>query len=268
MGARPRRLIVVTAHYDSPRMSPLRHPEVEPHLRSVHLILVTCMVVVLAGCAAQGVGAESVTFAFLGWLKWVAGLFLAMTGLALIFFDTQSEYTRGASDNASGVAALFAIARELNERPPENTDVWVVATGSHETWMSGMRRLLRAHRPDKRDTLFINLHNVGAGDVCYVQREGVLYPFPSSKTLLALANAQHVVRGVEPIEREGLPTDALLPLIRGFEAITVTTRDERLAREWDIREMDEADAVDYGTVLAAAQFAETLVRRLDYTAPD
>ncbi|HPX40276.1 MAG TPA: hypothetical protein PLF51_07545, partial [Candidatus Hydrogenedentes bacterium] len=50
---KPRRLFIVTAHYDSPRDSPLQAPRVRPWLRSVQLFLVLCMVVVVVSCAAQ-----------------------------------------------------------------------------------------------------------------------------------------------------------------------------------------------------------------------
>ena len=52
-----------------------------------------------------------------------------------------SEIVPGAYDNASGVAAVLSAADELRADPPANLDVWIVLTGSEESFCEGMPRL-------------------------------------------------------------------------------------------------------------------------------
>ena len=53
-----------------------------------------------------------------------------------------------------------------------NTEVWFVALGSELAEQGGIKAFLADHASDMRGALIINLESLGAGDLCYLEREG------------------------------------------------------------------------------------------------
>lgn len=261
LGDNPKRLFIVTAHYDSPKHSAVTSPKAQPWLRLIHVILVICMVVVLASCAAEAAGV------FAEWdarpdlvLRWCGVTALLCGAAALVACELSGEFVRGASDNASGVAVLLGLANRFTEEPIPNADVWFVATGSKETWLSGMRRFLSTHAFDKDTTFLLNVDRVGAGELHYVTREGMLHLFRSCPAMAAAARTESGAVHAEPMTWRGLPSDAFLPLARGMNALTITSVGGR-----DLNDDDDDDRpsdIDYGTVTRAGDFAERILRRL------
>src|SRR5207249_1457939 len=71
---------------------------------------------------------------------------VALIVLAALLIDTAlAKVVPGASDNASGVAAVLEVAERLERHPTENVDVWVVFTGAKEGFMLGMQAWLKEH---------------------------------------------------------------------------------------------------------------------------
>ena len=257
---KPKALIVVTAHYDTPRDHVLRRPEIVRWLRAAHIAVVASMVALLACCVMQAVGL------FEEWpvrvdviLQWVSLGVLVGAALAAASCELSEDYVRGASDNASGVAVLVELATRLHERPVEDADVWFVATGSKETWLSGMRHFLRAHRLNRRDTYFVNIDEVGVGEVRYIRAEGLLHTFRADQRLIEAAEEASKVFKASPTVWPGLPTDAYLAYVRGYKAIGITAQGGRT--DFDVAG-DRPGEVDYGTVTQAVDFADLLIRVL------
>ena len=71
-----------------------------------------------------------------------------------------SDIVPGAYDNASGVAAVLSAADDCTT-PPENLDVWVVLTGSEESFCEGMRAFVR--RPERSSTATRPIRQPGFG---------------------------------------------------------------------------------------------------------
>ena len=92
---------------------------------------------------------------------------------ALLIDSALARPVPGASDNASGVAAVLEVAGRLERRPTENVDVWIVFTGAKEGFMLGMKARLREHADDlhKDRTWFVNVDTVGNGDPHHVTAE-------------------------------------------------------------------------------------------------
>jgi Peptidase family M28 len=260
LAARPKGLIVVTAHYDSPKSCPLTDRRDARWLRAAHALVVLCMTAVIVSCAAQGLdlcGEAAVRVDLI--IRFGAVGVLLAVGSALLLWEWGAEYSRGANDNASGVAVLLALAERLRDEPPEEADVWLVATGSQSAWYSGMRQFLASHELDRDSTRIINVDSVGEGGLRYVTGEGLIHVFRCDKELVALARDVAKDHRAQPHRNTAFPTDLLLPLARGYKALgitAVTPPDAQRERETSDRAYD----IDYGTLQSAAEFTEAIVR--------
>jgi hypothetical protein len=120
--------------------------------------------------------------------------------VALVVFAVtlQPEFTRfvpGANDNASGAAAVLALAARLRAQPLPHTEVWLLNSGAEEVGATGPVRLLERH-PELRAADWIVLDTIagpGAGP-CVITAEQVLLPLRADSRLLALAQGVAAVR--------------------------------------------------------------------------
>ncbi len=261
LSSRPKQTVIVTAHYDSPKTG-LLHGE-GPGARAMHAIILLCMCLVIVSCAAEALGVfEEWTIRPDHVVRWGAALILTSFAMRLVMVDAHSDYLRGAIDNASGVAAMLGLAQTFTEKPPKNTDVWLVATGSNDAWMSGMRRLLSTEKLDKSNTYFIDIDEVGRGQMAYVEKVGVLGRLRPSKKLV------HAARLVDPELRSSsktiaMPSDAYIALARGYQAMAITTTpDKRTPDAWSEYD-DRPGEIDYDTVEAAGDLVEGIIRGFD-----
>jgi hypothetical protein len=180
-----------------------------------------------------------------------------------------SEIVPGAYDNASGVAAVLSAAEDLTTDPPENLDVWVVLTGSEESFCEGSRAFVRSRRKqlDRERTYFLNVDSVSWGGVAYEVSQGPVISIPYDRNLIelceALATADAADGGARPI-RHPLLDDALPPRIRRLPSITVRTTDEagNLA-PWYHTHEDLPERVDPAALHRATDFVVALSRLVD-----
>jgi hypothetical protein len=180
-----------------------------------------------------------------------------------------SEIVPGAYDNASGVAAVLSAADELTTDPPANLDVWVVLTGSEESFCEGSRAFIRSRRKqlDRANTYLLNVDSVSSGGVAYEISQGAVISVPHDRLLVefceALAAAGAANGGAMPI-RHPLLDDALPPRIRKFRAITLRTTDANgnLA-PWYHTHDDVPERVDSAALSHATGFVVALSRLID-----
>ena len=260
----PERLVVVTAHYDSPKAMPWTAPGPARRLRLVHMLLVCCMVLMLVSCAADGFGVFQDLDVRIGPItRWTGATILLAAAAALYTGARASSFTRGANNNASGAALLLSLAERFREKPLESSEVWLVATGSKEMWLSGMRQLFRGLEVDKASTQFLNVTGIGSGTLRYVTGEGMLHVYPAGRELVKIAESHAAEFSARPMVYRGLPTDALIPMARGYNAMTVmATAEDDLPGQWN-RETDTLAEVDPETAERAADFVESIVRGID-----
>jgi len=268
LSPRPKRLFVVTAHYDAGRTCPLMTPRTVGWLGGLHFLVVALMLLVVASCATQALGIfEDAPMPYDVVLRWAAALGLLAAAAALFYCDATAEPTRGANDNASGVAALLRLAERFANKPLDEADVYLVATGSGATWMNGIRHFITTHPLDREHTYFLDLDSVGAGALCYTTSEGMLQPFPSSKEMVTAAQSLAREHRAAPCRSRRACSDALLPLARGYKALTVTARDSGGLANDARRRNDTLLNVDSELVARAADFAEAILRRLEADLP-
>jgi hypothetical protein len=262
--ARSNRLVVVTAHYDSPRAYPWTEGKSARRLRWNHLALVGAMVLVLVSCGAQGLQAFGDGLPRLDLVARGAGVAVLLAGAGtLVHGARRARFTPGANNNASGCAVLLELAARLQESPLDSTEVLLVATGAKEMWLSGMRQLFRGLSADKKSLFFLNMAGVGAGQLRYVTGEGMLHVYGAGKTLTTAAQHEGPSHAARPMVWRGLPTDAVIPMARGYEALTVTaTGPDDMPVAWNSDD-DSPARLDLDVLMRSARFVEAILRRLD-----
>ncbi len=179
-----------------------------------------------------------------------------------------SAIVPGAYDNASGVAAVLSASDELRASPPPNLDVWVVLTGSEESFCEGIRAFVGRHRDalDRDSTYFINVDSVSHGGVAYEISQGAVISVPHDPELIELCEAL-ALSGLAPAPRpirHPLLDDALPPRIYGYRVITIRTTDEEgnLAPWYHTLE-DVPDRVDPDALTRATEFVVSLAGLID-----
>lgn len=149
------------------------------------------------------------------------GALALSAGIASQLDVARSPTVPGASDNATGVAALIALADD----PPAGVDLWLLSAGSEESGMGGMAAFLRRHSRelDPARTLFVSLDTLGAGTPIVLRGEGVLLTHRYADEDLALADAAADRAGLErpPRWRIGGWTDPILARFAGYRAISL-----------------------------------------------
>ena len=222
------------------------------------LIRARCMLVVVVSCAAQGFGIfESLQFAYDVAVRWTAVGCLLGAAAFLVFAELTCEYGRGAWNNASGTAVLLELARRFHANGLDQADLWLVATGSKEAGLNGMRHFMKTHKLDPVSTFFLNIDSVGAPRLHYVTAEGMLATFQSSKTLLAIAEPAAREFQATPVRHREFPSDALIPLARGFNALTLTSSYETPPEDRLLSDDTHLDVRD-DALLAASGLAEDM----------
>lgn len=255
--------VVLVAHLDSSKAGLNFSPSMVKGFRSSFLLMVGSLV-----------SAPILLFAA-GWLgrSWrlaalLPCLYLAFASLTLIHREIWNRYTNGANDNASGVAAVLAIAERFKADVPKGIDLRVLLTGCEEAGTYGMIRFLERHGSAHRDAMFINLDNIGAGQLHYMSGEGMFPVFKATPELIegcqnvALRRPElGVKRGVYTL----LSTDAMPALVRGFKAVSfLSLSDEGLLPNWHWP-TDTFENVELQTVATAVEFVSELVQEISIT---
>jgi peptidase M28-like protein len=262
--------LVLTAHYDAARSGlifartrraaprPLRAlsrlgSRIDVFFWAVVVVLVIAVLRLIAGITSD----ESTVLTVIQFVPTV----LLIVGVLLFMDVALSDPVPGANDNASGVAAVFELARRLTEHPPHHLDVWLVLTGANEGLMLGMREWMRAHSDDidPRRTFFVNLDSVGRGEVGYVKAEGFVVIEQHDARLVRLCES--IGTGKPEVLRFG--TDAVIPTMRRFSSITICCTDPYGRIPDRHRQSDTAEKIEPQAVTAAVEFAHKLVHRID-----
>ncbi len=98
--------------------------------------------------------------------------------LALALEQSRSPSVPGANDNASGVAALLEVVRQLDAERPDGLEVMLVVPGCEESGMGGMAAWLDGPgaRLEREATLVVGLDTVGSGEPIVLTGEAGLWP--------------------------------------------------------------------------------------------
>jgi acetylornithine deacetylase/succinyl-diaminopimelate desuccinylase-like protein len=184
------------------------------------------------------------------------------------FFDIGiGAYVPGACDNLSGIAACMSIAEELASRPLSNCELEFAAFGCEEAIMMGAVQYMKKHgrELDKENTYFINMESLGYGNVRYATSEGFIHVRPYSEELVAISKELVASGGFDEVGtyEVRLGTDAMVPLVRGFKAISVMAFNENNFIPNYHTQDDTPENMDIKVTERARDFAMAIIRELD-----
>ncbi|MCL5996554.1 MAG: M28 family metallopeptidase [Chloroflexi bacterium] len=178
--------VVITAHLDTHRTPLVFHSPAWLKVFRLLMPLGIGSAVLLLVLFVIGV---FVSDAILRQIALLPGAVLLAVFVLMVQAD-QTPYTKGADDNASGVATVLLLAERLVQAPLQHTAVTVVFTGCEEVACYGADAYLQEHGPELRNAIHLVIDQVGgAGTVpCVVRGERFLAPAPSDPGLLAIAD--------------------------------------------------------------------------------
>jgi hypothetical protein len=186
-----KRTIVVTGHVDTHRTPVVfrshRTFQLFQRLTTMGIAAVVCLTATLVFEAIE----QPVSFAGVQVL-------LVTIAAGLFAVTIQPEFTKfvpGANDNASGAAAVLALAARLKADPLLHTGVWLVNSGAEETGATGPVELMRRH-PELKDAYWLVLDTIagpGAGP-CAITAERLVRTLPADPYLFEKARTVAITR--------------------------------------------------------------------------
>jgi hypothetical protein len=269
--------LILSAHYDTARGGALFTPAIAsraarlaarlPFPIGLFRILFWALVLLLPILGARMAGLDSPVISA---LQVPSTLILLLGAFALVDIQLSSAVP-GASDNASGVATVLALAEELDREPPMNLDVWILLTGAEECQQQGMRAFVLAHRDelDRESTHFICLDAVGSGHLRFESSAGWVVTYAMDARLeqlceaIAAADREAADRYRARPLRHGIAGDSMPPRVRGYRSIGITSRDDDGYIPGRHTTADTPDHVDPDALEHAHGFVLELVRQLD-----
>ena len=180
---------------------------------------------------------------------------------ALSLDVARGETVPGASDNATGVAAVIELVRRFVAEPLEGTEVIALLPGAEESGMGGMAAWLAEARPDSSTTLVLGLDTLGAGEPMVCSAEGPLWSVRYRDEDLALADAGARRAGHDPPRRFRIGgwTDPVLARLAGLPAISMLSLRGNAFSDYHLP-TDTPDRVDWASVDACLAIAEATAR--------
>jgi hypothetical protein len=245
------RTIVVVAHHDAARTGAFWKLPLERLGRGRRLERRTIdpFLVPFAPAFALATVARRTSAAVLG-LAVLAGLDLA-----------RGPVVPGASDNATGVSALLALAERFAADPVPGVALVLLAPGSEEAGMGGMAAYLRGH---PRPEFVLSLDTLGAGTPIIVRAEGALLSHAYRQEDLDFAD-RGAARAGEPAPerwRIGGWTDPILARFAGIPAVSLLSIGPEGVFTNYHRMTDTPDRVDWDSVERCVAIAEGIVGEL------
>jgi hypothetical protein len=258
----PRRRVVLLAPLDSPpamsRLARLLADDTRPQIGRAAAYALLTLLALLALPSSLSFELRRAL-----WLTQMlpTAYLLVLAGLDLWLL--RAPTTSGAISHAGALAVLLTSAEELNAL--ERTELWAVALGATSSG-AGLADFLRRYPFDREMTLFVEIAGIGAGNLSYVTREGVLRERPADTRLLQLAAAADAADPLIDAEPRAYRRDRTIAarLLRaGRRALTIVCLGPD--GETPYRgSMDDTPAVIDGPMLdRAMRLVAGLVRQID-----
>jgi hypothetical protein len=260
-GDRARRTVVVVAHHDAAHMGWIWHPRALAAYRAIASrtgttpAYSTPFYLALAACSSARPRARA------------AGVLQLAIYIVAALQAARSATAPGANDNATGVAALLALARVLAEQPLPDTEVLLVSPGAEEVGVDGMSAWVAEHgrRLDPDSTLIVNLDSLGGGEPVLVERESWTARYRAQDLVWGDLGAQRAGQPPPARVRIAVNTDAMPARHAGLPAISLLSMTDgwlgKFHQPDDLPEEVDWDSVErclqlaYGVVAAYADGA-------------
>ena len=205
-------------------------------------------------------------------LRWVALLpgTVVLFVFALMLQADTTDFTKGANDNASGVAVGLELASRLAQSPLAKHDVTLVFTGCEETGCYGADAFLRAHKHTLGNAIHLVVDQVGGKgcDPCIIRSAQFLQVTPSDPALLTLADAviaAHPELKAHSRSVRAAYSELNIGALHGLRTIGLfgVVRDG-LTPHWH-QPTDTIENVDVGATARAAELAWRFLQAVDST---
>lgn len=265
-GGEVKRRLVVTGHVDTHRTALAMQ---STRLWQIFRLLTTASGianVALVGLFVYGIFSPDLL------LRQIA-LYLGIVPLLGLIFTLQPDFTpyvKGANDNATGAAAVLALAERLKEEPLHNTEVFLVNTGCEEVGCFGVVDWIGRHAgKDAPGAQYLVLDNLGGkgSALNYVVEETVLAPVKSDPALVALAESVAQANpdlDARPFRYGGLFTEMSLCTVKGQKAIAVASFHPQTKMPPNFHTArDDMGNVDPALLERSLKFAWAMIQKFD-----
>lgn len=218
--------VVIAAHYDTQKGSFLFAPGFVDHLQMFYNVNYIGLALIPAGILLSIFKPEY------GRIALYAGLAIGCIGQAtFLMVWLTGKYTPGANDNGTGTALTLYLAedyKENNNEYPGGADLIFLLTGSEEVGERGMSAYIKKYRPNRDNTYFVILDNLGTGKITYLEGEGMIKYYRAGKDLINIADSmKEEYKDTQRQHNLLLPTDSLPALASGYQAISFLGKDEK-----------------------------------------
>jgi hypothetical protein len=182
--------------------------------------------------------------------SWLLGINLALGVQAAL-----SETVPGASDNATGVAAVLELGRRYAEEPLEDTEVIVLCPSGEEVGLAGMYQWLRISKEGLTpftNALVVSLDTLGAGEPVVARGESFTGRYREEDLALVGEDVPRIVLGGG--------TDAMAARYAGLPAVSILSWTDGGFTNYHLP-TDTADRVSWESVERCLGVADRTIRR-------
>lgn len=182
-------------------------------------------------------------------LAWIPILFTAL------FFENKKRPVMGANDDLTGCFISMAVVKYMQQHDIrfENTEIWVVLTGSEEAGLRGAKAFCKAHKNELSDveTVFVGLDTIRDYDFAAVYSRDLTGTVKNDAGACALVKEAAKQTGLDLPYKSVFfgATDAAAVTQAGMKAVSVAAMDPAPAKYYHTR-LDTADNLDIKTVEA------------------
>ena len=257
-----RRRIIFSGHADSANEwrftyyggSKLLVPIIGLSFVGILLGLVLGIWAVAAGHAFSAADSGALNVMRYVFLAWIPILFTAL------FFENKKRPVMGANDDLTGCFISMAVVKYMQQHDIrfENTEVWVVLTGSEEAGLRGAKAFCKAHKNELSDveTVFVGLDTIRDYDFAAVYSRDLTGTVKNDAGACALVKEAAKQTGLDLPYKSVFfgATDAAAVTQAGMKAVSVSAMDPAPAKYYHTR-LDTADNLDIKTVEAVLDVA-------------
>lgn len=252
-----RRRIIFSGHADSANEwrftyyggSKLLVPIIGLSFVGILLGLVLGIWAVAAGHAFSAADSGALNVMRYVFLAWIPILFTTL------FFENKKRPVMGANDDLTGCFISMAVVKYMQQHDIrfENTEVWVVLTGSEEAGLRGAKAFCKAHKNELSDveTVFVGLDTIRDYDFAAVYSRDLTGTVKNDAGACALVKEAAKQTGLDLPYKSVFfgATDAAAVTQAGMKAVSVVAMDPAPAKYYHTR-LDTADNLDIKTVEA------------------
>ena len=271
----PVKRIVVLGHYDTQRtgliwnegilsrIAPLLARSPGPSKSPLFLPMVAMFAVPIAATFALFAPGSGVAAP----VAWAAIVVLSIATILLADW-AAGPFVPGASDNATGSAAVLSVVESWKAEPVADVELVALLTGCEESGLYGSAAFVRAHAQAARElpTLFANLDGFGYGRPRYLGREHSLAGVPATYPADMIAACAATAQELQLIDAgpRSLPVQSdAYPLLRGgIPGVSILSFEDNGHLPNYHQLTDTSDRLDFDVAWSGVRFAEAIVRRL------